>query len=77
MQNKKQDNFENPTQYYSCKLYVDQLDKTEQYAILKEIIGIAIVDFDLFPEDSNYFSNHITINENTGEHNCRALRVCF
>ncbi|MBN1970423.1 MAG: Rpn family recombination-promoting nuclease/putative transposase [Candidatus Delongbacteria bacterium] len=37
--------------YYLDKMYVDQLDISENYSTLKKVIGIAILDFDYFPDD--------------------------
>lgn len=37
--------------YYLDKIYVDQLEESEQYSSLKKVIGIAILDFNYFADN--------------------------
>ena len=44
--------------YYASKTYGSQLDKGGQYSDLLEVIYIAITDFVMFPENTDYLSFH-------------------
>ncbi|MBN2835300.1 MAG: Rpn family recombination-promoting nuclease/putative transposase, partial [Candidatus Delongbacteria bacterium] len=37
--------------YYLDKMYVDQLDISEKFSTLKKVVGIAILDFNYFPDE--------------------------
>jgi predicted transposase/invertase (TIGR01784 family) len=48
--------FEKRAQYYATGAYFSQADVGGKYQDLKEVIFIAIIDFVLFPEDSEHIS---------------------
>ena len=41
--------------FYLAKIYVDQIQEGEDYDKLKKCIHIGILDFELFPEDEEYY----------------------
>ena len=50
MQVFRQKGFEKRAQYYAAKAYTSQAKKNGEYNNLKEVIFLAIVDFDMFPK---------------------------
>jgi len=51
MQIGEQEFFGKRIKYYLDKMYVDQLNESDEYSKLKKVIGIAILDFDYFSDD--------------------------
>lgn len=56
MQVAKTKGFEKRAQYYAAKAYSRQADKGDKYHNLKEIIFIAIANYIVFPDKSEYKS---------------------
>ncbi|MBF0608270.1 MAG: Rpn family recombination-promoting nuclease/putative transposase [Magnetococcales bacterium] len=50
--------------YYTSKAYINQLGKGENYPLLKKVIYIGIVDFQVF-EGDNYLTKHLILNTET------------
>ncbi|KJU87417.1 transposase, partial [Candidatus Magnetobacterium bavaricum] len=46
--------------YYTSKAYINQLGKGEDYPMLKKVIYIGIVDFNIFDGD-NYLTRHLIL----------------
>lgn len=65
MQVAEKDGFGKRIQYYSCKEYASQIDKGDDYTLLNPVYFIGILNFKFFPS-KNYFSKHLTVDEETG-----------
>lgn len=70
------DGFGKRVQYYTCRDYSMQIDRGEQYPLLKPTYFIGILDFNFF-ESSEYLSNHIILNEKTYEHALKDIKFTF
>lgn len=68
--------FDKRVQYYTCRDYSMQIDRGEQYPLLKPTYFIGILDFDFF-DSSDYLSNHIILNEKTYEHALKDIQFTF
>ncbi|PBD15998.1 transposase [Wolbachia endosymbiont of Drosophila subpulchrella] len=69
--------FEKRAQYYAAKAYSRQADKGDQYQGLKEIIFIAIADCILFPNKSEYKSDHVMLDKDSYEHDLKDFYFTF
>ncbi|MFP3031082.1 MAG: PD-(D/E)XK nuclease family transposase, partial [Wolbachia sp.] len=69
--------FEKRAQYYAAKAYSRQADKGDQYHNLKEIIFIAIADCILFPNKSEYKSDHVMLDKDSYEHDLKDFYFTF
>ena len=63
MQAAKTKDFEKWAQYYASKAYSGQINQGGEYATLKEVIFLAIVDFVMFPNKTQYKSDHIILDK--------------
>ncbi|MFK7980798.1 MAG: Rpn family recombination-promoting nuclease/putative transposase [Saprospiraceae bacterium] len=70
------DGFDKRVQYYTCRDYSMQIDRGEQYPLLRPTYFIGILDFDFF-ESENYLSNHIIVNGETYEHKLKDIQFNF
>ncbi len=70
------DGFDKRVQYYTCRDYSMQIDKGEQYHLLKPIYFIGILDFNFF-EGADYLSHHIILNGETYEHQLKDIQFTF
>jgi len=77
MQVAKRHGFESRAQYYAAKAYASQMGKGGKYADLKEVIFIAILDYELFPRKPHYKSNHTIRDDLTNERDLDGLRFVF
>lgn len=77
MQVAKTKGFEKRAQYYAAKAYSQQANRGDEYQNLKEIIFIAIADCTLFPEKTQYKSDHIILDRDTGEHDLKDFSFTF
>ncbi|MBH5362565.1 Rpn family recombination-promoting nuclease/putative transposase [Wolbachia endosymbiont of Kradibia gibbosae] len=77
MQVAKTKGFEKRAQYYAAKAYSRQVDKGDQYQGLKEIIFIAIADCILFPNKSEYKSDHVMLDKDSYEHDLKDFYFTF
>ncbi len=73
--------FEKRAQYYAAKAYGRQLNMGEKndglYANLKKVIFIAISDYIIFPQKSEYLSHHVILDKNTYEHDLKDFSFSF
>lgn len=53
--------------FYLAKLYVEQLQEGEDYDKLKKCIHIGILNFELFPEEKDYYSRFHILEDNRKE----------
>ena len=77
MQVAKGKGFEKRAQYYAAKAYGSQLMEREKYIQLKEIIFIAITDFVMFPDKTEYKSNHVILDKATYSHDLKDFSFTF
>jgi predicted transposase/invertase (TIGR01784 family) len=77
MQVAKTKGFEKRAQLYAAKAYSRQQNAGDLYHPLKEVIFIAITDYTLFPDKTDYKSNHLILDEKTKEHDLKDFRFCF
>ena len=69
--------FEKRAQYYAAKAYVNQLNKSEEYKNLKEIIFLAITDFVMFPQKAAYKSDHFILDHQSQERDLKDFSFTF
>ena len=69
--------FEKRAQYYAAKAYVEQLNQSEAYENLKEIIFLAITDFVMFADKQNYKSDHVILDRDSYEQNLKDFSFTF
>ena len=67
MQVAKVAGFEKRAQYYAAKAYASQADKGGTYEHLKEVIFLAITEYVMFPNKSDYKSEHVLLDQKTHE----------
>ena len=77
MQVAKRYGFESRAQYYAAKAYASQMKKGGKYEDLKEVIFIAILDHEIFPQKPHYKSNHTIRDDITNERDLDGLRFVF
>lgn len=66
MQVAEKDGFAKRVQFYSSKEYASQIDRGDDYTILNPVYFIGILSFKFF-SNKNYFTKHLTVDEETGE----------
>ena len=66
MQVAEKDGFAKRVQFYSSKEYAGQIDRGDDYTKLKPVYFIGILSFKFFSNE-NYFTKHLTVDEETGE----------
>ncbi|HID16438.1 MAG TPA: Rpn family recombination-promoting nuclease/putative transposase [Candidatus Atribacteria bacterium] len=64
MQVERDKNFAKRSLYYSSKSYINQIDRAEQYPLLKKVYFIGILDFAIF-DTKDYISRHLILDEKT------------
>lgn len=77
MQVARTSGFEARAQYYAAKAYTSQMIKGGLYEHLKEVIFIAILDYELFPNKKSYKSNHTIRDDITNERDLNGFRFVF
>ena len=78
MQVAKVSGFEERAQYYAAKAYSSQmLAGDKDYCNLKEVIFIALADYDVFPNKSDYKSEHVILDRKTLENNLKMFSFTF
>ncbi|WP_133282214.1 Rpn family recombination-promoting nuclease/putative transposase, partial [Cardinium endosymbiont of Culicoides punctatus] len=77
MQVAKTKGFEKRAQYYAAKAYTNQLDKGVYYHRLKEVIFLAIADFEMFPDKSGYKSDHVILDKESYENDLKDFSFTF
>ena len=70
------DGFEKRVQYYTSRDYSMQIDRGEQYPLLKPTYFIGILDFNFF-ESPGYLCQHIIVNGKTYEHKLKDIQFIF
>jgi len=77
MQNAKEKGFEKRAVYYASKTYSAQLDKSNKYSDLKEVIFVAITNFVMFPNKIEYISTHSILDNKTYHHDLKDFSFVF
>jgi len=73
--------FEKRAQYYAAKAYSRQLNKGQEadglYENLKAVIFIAIADYIVFPDKTEFKSEHVILDKNSHEHDLQDFSFTF
>ena len=73
--------FQKRAQYYAAKAYSRQLNSGQEedgiYQNLKEVIFIAIADCIIFPDKSEYKSDHVILDKNNYDHDLQDFSFTF
>jgi predicted transposase/invertase (TIGR01784 family) len=77
MQVAKDKGFAKRAQYYASKVYTSQMQIGQEFFDLKEVIFLAIVDFEMFPNKKAYKSDHITLDKESHEHDLKDFSYTF
>jgi predicted transposase/invertase (TIGR01784 family) len=64
-------------QYYAAKAYSSQLNVSDKYHTLKEIIFLAITNFVMFPDKKEFKSDHVILDKHTNEHDLKDFSFTF
>ncbi|MBV6340993.1 Rpn family recombination-promoting nuclease/putative transposase [Candidatus Magnetobacterium casense] len=76
IQIQKKKGFEKRVLYYTSKAYANQLDRGKAYSELKQVIYIAIVDFEVFDGDG-YLTRHLILNTATLKQDLKDFEFYF
>ena len=77
MQVAKVEGFEKRAQYYAAKAYCAHFGRGQKYHDLKKVIFLAITDYVVFPEKTDYKSDHIILDNKTYEHDLKDFSFTF
>lgn len=77
MQVAKTSGFEKRAQFYASRAYSSQSRVGDRYQDLKEVIFLAIVDYDIFPKKDQYKSEHIILDKKTYEQDLEDFSFTF
>lgn len=69
--------FAKRAQYYAAKAYSSQMNKGDEYENLKEIIFLAITDFEMFPDKKAYKSDHCILDRETQDRDLKDFSFTF
>lgn len=76
MQKKNLGDFDKRSLYYTAKAYIEQLDSSQDYARLKKVYFIGILDFNIF-KNQEYISRHLIINQQTNTQDIKDFEFSF
>jgi len=77
MQVAKVGGFEKRAQYYAAKTYASQPDEGDEYQSLKEVIFLAITEYEMFPKKKDYKSVHVVLDDKTYETDLKDFSFTF
>lgn len=77
MQVAKQKGFEKRALYYASKAYISQMVAGGTYEDLKEVIFLALTDFEMFPNRKAYKSEHVILDKETHDHHLKDFSFTF
>ncbi len=69
--------FEKRAQYYAARAYINQRDKGIEYKDLKNVTFLAIVNFELFPENPSYICHHQVLDIKTHKRDLKDFSFSF
>jgi predicted transposase/invertase (TIGR01784 family) len=76
MQVEEPDGFDKRVQYYTAKQYSAQIDISDDYPKLNQVIFIGILNFKFF-EGGDYLTKHLIINQKTGKQELKDIEFNF
>jgi predicted transposase/invertase (TIGR01784 family) len=77
MQVAKVGGFEKRAQYYAAKAYASQPESGETYDHLKEVIFLAITEYDMFKDKDGYKSVHVILDNKTHKRDLKDFSFTF
>lgn len=77
MQMKKAADFDKRAQYYAARVYGSQLLKNDEYSELRPIYLIAVLDNELFEDEVNYVTRHITLETSSHKNHLKDFTYIF
>jgi len=77
MQIIKQKGFEKRAQFYASRVYGSQMNEGDEYDNLKDVIFLAITNAPIFNNKDKCKSKHITLDEETHEHDLKGMTYVF
>ncbi len=77
MQVSKTPGFEKRAQYYAAKTYSSHLSEGDKYSNLKEIVFLAITSYVVFPNKTDYKSEHVILDKKTLEQDLKDFSFTF
>lgn len=77
MQVAKVGGFEKRAQYYAAKTYAAQAESGKVYEHLKEVIFLAITEYEMFPKKEDYKSMHVILDKKTHERDLKDFSFTF
>lgn len=77
MQVSKTPGFEKRAQYYAAKTYSSHLCEGDKYTDLKEIVFLAITSYVVFPNKTDYKSEHVILDKKTHEQDLKDFSFTF
>jgi len=69
--------FEKRAIFYASKAYVSQMNIGGKYQDLKEVIFLALCDFDIFPSKADYKSEHLIVDKKTFDQDLKGMSFTF
>ncbi|MDQ1351856.1 MAG: hypothetical protein QG657_2162, partial [Acidobacteriota bacterium] len=69
--------FEKRVLYYVSKAYYQQLDRSEEYPKLNQVIFLGFLDFNLFKQNPHYCTRHLILEEKSNEHHFQDFELNF
>jgi predicted transposase/invertase (TIGR01784 family) len=76
MQKKNGTDFAKRSLYYTSKAYVSQIDKAVNFEELKKVYYIALVNFNIF-DNQSFISRHLIINQETTKQDLKDMEFTF
>jgi len=68
--------FDKRVQYYTCRDYSMQIERGQQYALLRPTYFVGILDFNFF-KGEKYLSHHLIMDDETYEHKLKDIQFAF
>ena len=69
--------FPKRAQFYAARAYGRQLNQSQAYEELKQVIFLAITNFTMFPDKEAYKSDHVILDKQTHEHDLKDFSFTF
>ena len=69
--------FAERAQYYAAKAYINQANVGEPYHNLREVVFLAITQFNMFPKRKHFKSDHVILEKETYDHDLTHLAFSF
>ncbi|MEI8295973.1 MAG: Rpn family recombination-promoting nuclease/putative transposase, partial [Alphaproteobacteria bacterium] len=69
--------FAERAQYYAAKAYINQANVGDRYHNLREVVFLAITQFNMFPKRKHFKSDHIILEKESHDHDLTHLAFSF